>query len=462
MDSNKEIYKTPPKRQKQECVFQDIWLKDMRFKQWLRKTGVNSAHCSYCNSTFTVKHEGIKAVTDHNSTTKHKTSVKAHETLNSVKTFFLTKNTIRENKVILCELIHIYDNVMHHNSYLSLDCELKLASKAFPDSSIAKKLHCGRTKAEMIVKNVLYSASIEIRLNELNKGSTKKFSISTDASNKGNIKLFPIVLKFFSKSFGAKEFIIDIIDDSKEDSLSIFNNLKKVLESNDLSINNIVSYTADNASVNYGKNKSVFKNLISVSKNIVKANCNCHVIHNSAKFGCKILSFDVETRVLKVLSEFSSSAKNIAQLKIDFKFIAIDYKKLLKHVPTRWLTLFYTLDRLIQVWPVIKHYFLTQGEEEVAPIMWNFIKDQESEISPFDELTLAECYIHFVRNYMSIFNEALKQLESNSIEATDLFEIMLNLKNKIITRIEDEFFGINVNRSLESLTDSERNKLDSF
>ncbi len=175
---------------------------------------------------------------------------------------------------------------MHHNSYLSLDFELKLTSKAFPDSSIAKKLHCGRTKAKMIVKNVLCPASIELCLNELNKSSTKKFSISTDASNKGNIKQFPIVLKFFSKSFGAKEFIIDIIDDSKEDSLSLFNNLKQVLESNDLSINNIVSYTVDNASINQGKKKSVFKNLISVNKNIVKANGNCHVIHNSAKFGC--------------------------------------------------------------------------------------------------------------------------------------------------------------------------------
>jgi hypothetical protein len=91
MESNKGIYKTPPKRQKQECALQDIWLKDMRFKPWLRKTVVNSARCSYCNSTFTFKHEGIKSVTDHISTTKHKTSVKAHETLNSVKTFFLTK-----------------------------------------------------------------------------------------------------------------------------------------------------------------------------------------------------------------------------------------------------------------------------------------------------------------------------------------------------------------------------------
>ncbi len=25
MNSNKEIYKTPPEKQKQECVFQDIW-----------------------------------------------------------------------------------------------------------------------------------------------------------------------------------------------------------------------------------------------------------------------------------------------------------------------------------------------------------------------------------------------------------------------------------------------------
>jgi hypothetical protein len=49
--------------------------------------------------------------------------------------------------------------------------------------------------------------------------------------------------------------------------------------------------------------------------------------------------------------------------------MAIDYKKLLKYVPTRWLTLCYALDRLIQVWSAIKHYFLTQGEEEVAPVI---------------------------------------------------------------------------------------------
>jgi hypothetical protein len=458
MDSIDEYQSSPKKKFKQKCIFQDKWLTEDRYKQWLRKSGVSSALCLFCNSNFTVKHEGIKSINDHLLTQKHKTSIKAKESTNSVKTFFITKNTEEENKVILCELTFIYHNVMHHNSYLSLDCEMKLAAKAFPDSSIAKKLRCGRTKGEMIVKNVLCPASIELCLNELNKSNTKMFSIATDAPNKGNIKLFPIIMKFFSKTFGVKEFIIDLLEDPKEDSESIFNNIQQVLKTNGLCTDKIVSHTADNANVNYGNKKSVFEHLKSVNSNIVKANRNCHVIHNAAKHGCKTLSFDVETLILKISSEFSSSAKNINTLKVNSEFMNIEYKKLLKHTPTRWLTLSNALDRLIEIWPAIKHYFLNQGEDEVAPAIWKFIKDQSSEISSEDDLTFPECYIYFVQSYMNMFAESIRILESNSIQATDLYNIMDNLRSKINTRIADEFFGYKVNLNLEMLNNSEQIK----
>jgi hypothetical protein len=45
-----------------------------------------------------------------------------------------------------------------------------------------------------------------------------------------------------------------------------------------------------------------------------------HILHNAAKHGLKLLSFDVEMLVMKVFNEFSSSAKKIDELKDFFLF----------------------------------------------------------------------------------------------------------------------------------------------
>jgi len=63
---------------------------------------------------------------------------------------------------------------------------------------------------------------------------------------------------------------------------------------------------ADNASVNYGKHHSIFTSLNTIQARL-KANCNCHVLHNAAKYACKQLTYDVEQLVVKVYNEFSVS-----------------------------------------------------------------------------------------------------------------------------------------------------------
>ena len=67
-----------------------------------------------------------------------------------------------------------------------------------------------------------------------------------------------------------------------------------VITKHGLHIQNVSAYTADNASVNYGKLKSVYKMLTNQNPSIMKASCNCHVIHNAARYACKTLKFDVK------------------------------------------------------------------------------------------------------------------------------------------------------------------------
>lgn len=52
---------------------------------------------------------------------------------------------------------------------------------------------------------------------------------------------------------------------------------------------------------------SVFTKLKTFNKNLIKANCNCHILHNTAKYALKTMKYDVECLVLKIYNEFSNT-----------------------------------------------------------------------------------------------------------------------------------------------------------
>lgn len=122
----------------------------------------------------------------------------------------------------------------------------------------------------------------------------------------------------------------------------------------------------------------------------------------------------MESLVLKVYSAFSAFAKRTAKLKKFFDFAHLEYKSILRHVPTRWLSLLPALDRLILNRPVLREYFLNEGEEECAAIIWRAFKNDNC---------LPLCYCYFVHNIMQTFDTSIKQLESDSITSLIWFYI---------------------------------------
>jgi hypothetical protein len=49
--------------------------------------------------------------------------------------------------------------------------------------------------------------------------------------------------------------VLDFYEDCDESSKALFNNIDKVFKENNLNLNDISAYSADNASVNYGIHK---------------------------------------------------------------------------------------------------------------------------------------------------------------------------------------------------------------
>lgn len=120
---------------------------------------------------------------------------------------------------------------------------------------MAKKVHCGRTKAEAIVKNIPSPNSIELAIQDLKMimafQNGSYFSITIDASNKGYQKMYPIVVLYFHIQKGIQNKLIDFYEDPDE-TLKIFENIENFLQQSNLDAEYISGFSADNASVNYG------------------------------------------------------------------------------------------------------------------------------------------------------------------------------------------------------------------
>ncbi|CAH1114696.1 unnamed protein product [Psylliodes chrysocephalus] len=98
---------------------------------------------------------------------------------------------------------------------------------------------------------------------------------------------------------------------SKDISSSINTNLKK----SELPIADVTIHYADNATVNFGKNQSVFTETQKLNDSKIPIGCVCHIIHNAAKNGKRALRYDSELIIIKCYNEFSSSTKKTEELK---------------------------------------------------------------------------------------------------------------------------------------------------
>lgn len=93
----------------------------------------------------------------------------------------------------------IFHCVKHSASYNAQDCFNKLLPQILLDSTIAKKVSCGRTKSEAVVKEILGALAEKyvedvFKAKEGNEFSDVYFNVMT---NKGNRKMYPILFNLF-------------------------------------------------------------------------------------------------------------------------------------------------------------------------------------------------------------------------------------------------------------------------
>ena len=299
--------------------------------------------------------------------------------------------------------------VEHNVSLSASDHAAKLFKNMFPDSKIANSYSCARTKTTALVQHMAANISSSVA----NSAQTV-FSLSTDGSNDNSDKFYPIVLRHIEAETGTIKVSLLSVPTVKEPSATgenIFRTLTTELQNHNLQWQNCLALGGDNAPVMSGTKKGLLGCVRQVNPNIYFAGCPCHLIVLGGKNAVKCLPYFFEDILTDIYYYLKHSAKRQAELKLFQELYTNNDLKVLKHVPTRWLSLGNAINRLLVLWRPLRDYFLTECDNLKATEKDKSGASRPRRVADFLTSHQARTYCYFLQYVLEIFDRANMALQ---------------------------------------------------
>lgn len=424
----------PPRR---KCHFNLELQKEYPFMKIKNKLSPHIVYCEICRSDVDISNSGRSNIKAHLTKKKHTLAANTKSKSAKLNTFFKNENFSSENMLIAAkEGTFAYHTIKHQQSFRSLDCTSKLIANMFEPKFMA-----ARTKTEAIVKNVFAKES-QLRL-ELDLHKAHFVSIMIDSSNHKEIKMVPLLVRYFNCEKGIQVKLLQLQDLPGETSEQLNGYVFNTLKTHNL-VDKCIGLAADNTNTNFGgmKRKGVnnlFKKLnASRGKPLVGIGCVAHILNNCVQNATDVLPIDVEVIVVKLFKHFYIYTVRVNELKQFCDFVNVEYKKMLSFSKTRFLSLMPAIERILQMYEPLKAYFLSI---ENCPMI----------LKQFFECRTSEIWMWFVHNIASMFHKVILKVEGDKICATEAALEYFDLKNKLENRLNELFLPLKVRESLLQL-----------
>lgn len=128
------------------------------------------------------------------------------------------------------------------------------------------------------------------------------------------------------------------------------------------------SVGVDNTSVNIGVRDSLKTRVLRCNPAIYFNGCPCHILHNAAQKAsdafAKCCGFDAEEFTIDLFYWFDKSTKRKNGLLSFCLFCDQEYRSIVKHVSTRWLSLELAIERCLMQLPSLTSYFKSENESQ--------------------------------------------------------------------------------------------------
>lgn len=171
---------------RRKCVFNLELTKNYTFIINEPNKSTSDVRCTICNSEFSIANSGRSDIEKHLTKEKHIKALRA-------KTIQPPVQFVKpiDYTAAIHEGAWSYHVIKANHSFRSTDC----TSKLFRECYGLKNYQCARTKTEAIITNVLAPFAEKMLKEELIK--SRYITLSIDASNHGNVKMMPIIVRFF-------------------------------------------------------------------------------------------------------------------------------------------------------------------------------------------------------------------------------------------------------------------------
>ena len=147
------------------------------------------------------------------------------------------------------------------------------------------------------------------------------------------------------------------------------------------------------------------------------------------------MNIDIENIINKIYQYCSIYTVRTEQLKEYCEFANCEYKRLLSHGKTCWLSLFPGISRLLEMFSPLKSYFLSQEHPPI--VIKRFFVNEISEL----------CLWH-MHLLMSVFHERIQVVEREYNSVAEVLKNMELVHKVLVERKNENFMSLTVKRLL--------------
>lgn len=372
---------TPPKKKVKmwyQQAFKKEWMEDDQLKDWIQPDPKDkyAVLCTVCSSKM--KNCNKSSLFAHKVSMKHVKNVNAKkETVSIVQHFKKAPGLGQQDKVAKAELLISGFMAEHNMPFRQADHLVDVFKRAFPDSEIAKEVSLKKTKASYVLQDGIAWDEYQKIVNICKEN---KFSLvideSTDVSVSQNLAL---VIRFYDKDRSkVTDAFLDTVEVDDGSAKGLYSAVKKVFNSKEIPMNNIIGFASDNCSTMLGANNGFQALLKKDFPSVFVMGCICHSFALCASHASSKLPSWLETLLKDICCYFSRSSKRNHEFQLIQEVLQAPRHKMLKLAQTRWLSRGMVVSRVLEQWDALSLFFQCEsrtdkvdGASQIYKVMTN-------------------------------------------------------------------------------------------
>ena len=407
-------------KRKKNIQYNSAWESMPELKDWLCKSrrDPGKVYCKICHKDLEYKSGGAFDLKRHAAAHKSLEAIDASQPRLQLQPSQASAMSVTVQDA---ELRIAFFLAEHHLAFTVADHLTPLVQQLCPDSAVARKLKCARTKATAagkVIGDEMHAGLVDLMKESL-------FAMIVDEATDITVKEqvgFTVRLYDVNRAT-TSDYFYALCECARPTAEAIFGCFRRQLEEDNIPMDNVFALATDGANVMRGRRNSFMSRLLAEQPYLFSLHCSCHVAHLCASAAVKKIPGDIEEWVRYVAYHFENSPKRCEALREIQAQLHLPLHVILKPSTTRWLSLEACVNRVLEQWDALLQLFTT-GPSKSLPRTKSILKQMKKPET--------KGYLLFLSAILPMMNRYNKAFQRDRVEIHRLHDEQTHLIRKVL------------------------------